>query len=95
MGRVLQRRALLVSPTGPISATLRRDGKALRIAPTGRSSGVQIGQLRPRLPRIGLVLPRGAPPMALPEPGRASARHHTNYRHRDDDDKQRQRYSGR
>src|ERR1700686_992919 len=95
MGRVLQRRALLVSPTGPISAALRRGGKALRIAPGGRGSGAQVGQLRPRLPRIGFVLPRGAPPVALPEPGRAASRHHANDRHRDDDDEQRQRDAGR
>ena len=59
MGRVLQRRALLVSPGGAISAALQGGGKALRIVARGRHrAGAQIGQLRPRLPRIGLVLAR-------------------------------------
>jgi len=55
VGRVLQRRALLVSPGGPIKATLRRARKALRLVAGGRAPCPQIGQLRPCLPRIGLV----------------------------------------
>src|SRR5712672_2559176 len=90
--RVLQRRALLVSPGGAISAALQGGGKALRIVAWGRHrAGAQIGQLRPRLPRIGLVLARGAPPMPLPEPGRRAARRHACDRDRDDDHEQRQR----
>ena len=69
-GRVLQRRALLVSPGGPVNAALRRRRKPLRIAPRDCRRGAQIGQLRPRLARIGLVLARRAAPVALPEPGR-------------------------
>src|SRR5882757_3229446 len=90
--RVLQRRALLVSPGGAISAALRGGGKALRIVARGRHrAGAQIGQLRPRLPRIGLVLARGAPPVPLPEPGRRAARHHARDRDREDDKQQAQR----
>src|SRR5882757_5450705 len=69
-GRVLQRRALLVSPAGPISAALRGGWKALRIEPRGHGGGALIGQLRPRLPRIHFVLARRAAPVPLPEPGR-------------------------
>src|SRR6202140_1345305 len=68
-GRVLQRRALLVSPGSPISA-LRRSGQALRIRPQGHcGAGTQIGQLCPRLARIGLVLALVAPPAGPPKPG--------------------------
>src|SRR5712672_3603748 len=94
--RVLQRRALLVSPGGAISAALQGGGKALRIVAWGRHrAGAQIGQLRPRLPRIGLVLARGAPPVALPKPGCAAARHHACDRDPDDDHEQRQREADR
>src|SRR5439155_19542816 len=56
IGRVLQRRALLVSPAGPIQSTLqptlqptlRRQGRiALRVAARGGGAATQIGQLRP------------------------------------------------
>ena len=55
-----------------------------------RAARTQIRQLRPRLPRIGFVLARRAPPAPLPEPGRRATRHHTRDRHRDDHDEQRQ-----
>src|SRR5450631_159631 len=51
-GRVLQRRALLVSPAGPISGALDQRRKALRIAARGQGGGALVGQLRPRLPGI-------------------------------------------
>src|ERR1035437_3019514 len=96
MGRVLQRRALLVSPAGPISAALLRGRKPLRIVPRGRNGArAQIGQLRPCLSRIGLVLSRRGPPVALPEPGRGATRHHARDLHRNDDDEQRQGYRDR
>ena len=90
-GRVLQRRALLVSPGGPVRAALRRAGRRCGSPREAGAGGPQIGQLRPGLPRIGLVPARGAPPVALPEPGRDAARQHAQDRHRDDDDEQRQR----
>src|ERR1700691_1628541 len=58
MGRVLQRRALLVSPAGPISGALWA-GKGPLVVPRRRSGATtQIRQVRPRLPRIGLILAR-------------------------------------
>ena len=56
-GRVLQRRALLVSPTGPIERRPASVQEAAAVRPRGRRIGAQIGQLRPRLhghrPRAG------------------------------------------
>jgi hypothetical protein len=64
---------------------------ARRLTARGSGTGPQVGQLRPSMARIGLVLSRRAPPAALPEPGRGTARHHARDRDRDDDDEQRQR----
>src|SRR5258708_21028912 len=75
LARVLQRRALLVSPTGPIKAARRRGGKALRIGPWKRiGAAAQNGQLRPRLPAILLSPPRRPPPAAPLAPRRTAAR---------------------
>ena len=60
MGRVLQRRALLVSPALPLETALRRAGKPLRLVAGGRGGAAQICQLGPHRPRIGLV-DRAAP----------------------------------
>jgi len=74
--RVLQRRALLVSPAGPIRAARLRSRQALRIEACGGASGTQFGQLGLCSLRIGLVPTGGAPPVVLPEPGRDAARRH-------------------
>src|SRR6185437_16965536 len=66
-GRVLQRRALLVSPREPVAARLRQSRKPLRVVPRGRFRRTQVGQFPSRLPRIGLMLARRAAPTALPE----------------------------
>src|SRR5207244_9422421 len=86
-GRVLQRRALLVSPGGPVNTALRRCRQLLRSTPGNRRGGPQIGYFRPRPPGIGLVLARGTAPAALPEPGRRAARRDPQNRHRKDHDK--------
>src|SRR5579863_465957 len=90
-GRVLQRRALLVSPRSPISALLR-GAQALRIGPLRHwGTATQIGKLRPRLARISFVPTCGAAPMALPKPSRRAARQYAKHRDRNDDDEKRQR----
>src|SRR2546423_10004716 len=68
-GRVLQRRALLVSPGGPVNTALRKR----RIALLAGRLGAQIGQLGPHLAGLGLMLASGAAPAPLPEPGRHAA----------------------
>src|SRR5438105_3446772 len=47
IGRVLQRRALLVSPAGPISAALPGGRKALRVVPRGCGAMAQVTELGP------------------------------------------------
>ena len=81
----------LSRPPAPYPPPCGSAGKRCGSPREAAGAGAQIGQLRPRLPRIGLVLARRAPPVALPEPGRGAARHHAEDRHRDDDDEQRQR----
>ena len=70
IGRVLQRRALLVSPGGPVKPRCAGAGSRGSSPPGDRRGGAQIGQFRPRLAGIGLVLARRAAPAALAEPGR-------------------------
>src|SRR6516225_11511519 len=86
--RVLQRRALLVSPANAMS-TLRRDAEWSRIQSLHRA-GAQTGQLGPRGAGVGLVLAGGATPVALPEPGRRAAGHDAEHCHRNDDHEERQ-----
>src|SRR5438128_997629 len=90
-GRVLQRRALLVSPGGPVNTALRKR----RIAPLAGGLAAQIGQLGPHLAGLGLMLTGRAAPAPLPEPGRHAAGQNAKHGHRDDHHEQRQRHRDR
>src|SRR3954465_9169830 len=90
-GRVLQRRALLVSPGGPVNTALRKR----RIALLAGRLGAQIGQLAPHLAGLGLALAGGTAEAPLPEPGRHAASQHAEHGDRNDHHEQRQGHRDR
>src|SRR5581483_7754246 len=89
VGPLLQRRALLVSPGGPVKRPRQRP--PLRLAAHGSRLAAQFRQLSASGARVGLMLARGAPPAALAEPGGSTTRDDAKDRSCNDEGEQRQR----
>ena len=91
VGPLLQRRALLVSPDGPVKAHPGGHREALGLGLGRGRLGPQIGQLAPGGPGIRLMPARGAPPVPLAEPDGAAASDDAQGGHQDQQQEQRQR----
>ena len=89
-GPLLQRRALLVSPDGPVKAHPGGDGEAPGLGLPCGHLGPQIGQFAPGSPGIRVVPARRAPPAPLAEPDGATAGYDTERGCQDQEQEQRQ-----